>query len=339
MTAKRKIERREVRHPSLQLEHSFLFRMPPRVAWPVVIMLLCAVALVESVAPAQIWFGPVYLAVIALAAWALSTRIAVAIGIAVIAIKVATGTVPYYPDDTNLQILSLAGRIVGILIVVVFIGMARKSCEREWRVARTDPLTGALNRQAFFEIAESDQCSGGWSALVYADLDGLKQLNDEKGHAQGDKSLKAFADIVRKTIRKGDVFARMGGDEFVIFMKVKDEAAGSAVASRLHDAINNGGPGSLKCSLGILVLPNGLNSVDADLRAADALMYMAKQSGSGVVVLSSAEIKGDLGLHVPASTVRTTDRDSAVRQSDRISAGATLPPDDGHPGSQSCTAA
>src|SRR3546814_20825784 len=77
----------------------------------------------------------------------------------------------------------------------------------------------------------------GWSALIYADLDGLKQLNDQQGHDRGDESLKAFAGTVRRTIREGDVLARMGGDEFVIFMKLRDEEAGQAVARRLHQEI------------------------------------------------------------------------------------------------------
>ncbi|MEJ2410238.1 MAG: diguanylate cyclase, partial [Novosphingobium sp.] len=129
----------------------------------------------------------------------MSTRTAFLLGTVVLVFKLAFG---FYPMGAGLALGNVAVRFAGIGIVLVFIGLARKSCEREWRLARADLLTGALNRQAFFELAGSGRCSGGWSALIYADLDGLKQLNDRKGHGWGDKSLKVFTETVRHTIRE-----------------------------------------------------------------------------------------------------------------------------------------
>ncbi|GGC11005.1 hypothetical protein GCM10011494_32180 [Novosphingobium endophyticum] len=320
MPSRGQIERREAQHTGLLLEHSFLFRIPPRLAWTIVIALLCAVAFVEYLLPGEIWFGPVYLAVIALAAWSLSARTAIAIGLTVLLVKLLTGTLPFYPNGSEVAVANLAVRVLGITIVVVFIGMARKSCEREWRFARTDALTGALNRQAFFELVESGRCQGGWSALIYADLDGLKKVNDEEGHGQGDRSLTTFAEIVRKTIRKGDVFARMGGDEFVIFMKLRDAEAGQVVARRLHRTINAGAPEAarrLTCSLGVLLLPDGSREIDTELRAADAIMYEAKKSRAGVLVATLGERDGEKVLSPPVPVFDAPERESAVRKADR----------------------
>lgn len=325
MTAGRHIERRQVPHTGLVLEPSFLFRISPRIAWPTVILLLCGLGLADMVLSSRIWLGPAYLAVLALTAWALSSRTAIALGLLVLTCKIASGTLIFYPvgahpADLATVFANIAVRIGGIAVVIGFIGLARKSCEREWHSARTDLLTGALNRQAFFEIMESDKGSGGWSAIIYADLDGLKKLNDEEGHAQGDRSLKAFADTVRRTVRKGDVFARLGGDEFAIFMKLKDEDAGTAVAGRLHRAINVEGPESaarLKCSLGILLLPDGSKSIDAELRVADELMYKAKQSRSGVVVSKACEIDGEIGLTAPVFLFGPNERGAQIRQMER----------------------
>lgn len=327
MTAGHQIERRRVQHPALVLEHSFLFRIPPRYGWPAALLLLGGVAAAESVAPREIWFGPVYLAVVCFAAWALSIRSAFLLGTSVLLFKLATGNLAFYPMGPGLALGNLAVRFAGIGIVLGFIGLARKSYEREWHLARTDLLTDALNRQAFFELVRSGRCSGGWSALIYADLDGLKQLNDQQGHDQGDESLKAFAETVRRTIRKGDVLARMGGDEFVIFMKLRDEEAGQAVACRLHRALNTGGEDAacpLKCSLGVLVLPDGSQSIDAELRAADELMYKAKQSRAGVAVATAVVTDGRIAL-----TIRdlAPPHESQVRQTDRTGEASGSAPD------------
>lgn len=323
MPSGRQIERREAKHAGLRLEHSFLFHMQPRLAWAVVIALLCLVACIEFLSPRGIWFGPGYLAVLALAAWSLSSRVAIAIGLAILGARLATGTLPFHTSDSELAIANVAARVLALGVVAGLIGMARRSCEREWRFARTDALTGALNRQAFFELVKSDQGHSEWAALIYADLDGLKRLNDEKGHDQGDVGLKIFAETIAKTIRKGDVFARMGGDEFVIFMKLKNAEAGEAVARRLHEAVNAGASGDaarLACSLGVVLLPNGSRSIDKELRAADELMYEAKKSCSGVLVSTLVERDGELVLSPPIAIAALPGRPSVVRRIDRENA-------------------
>lgn len=323
MPSGRQIERREAKHAGLRLEHSFLFHVPAHLAWAAVIALLCLVAVAEFLSPQGIWFGPAYLAVLALAAWSLSSWVAIAIGLAILSVRLATGTLPFYSSGSEIAVANLGVRVLAIAIVVSLIGMARRFCEREWRFARTDALTGALNRQAFFELVESDHGHGGWAALIYADLDGLKRLNDREGHGRGDVSLMIFAETIAKTIRKGDVFARMGGDEFVIFMKLKNAAAGETVARRLHEAVNTDAPDDaarLACSLGVVLLPNGSRWIDKELRAADELMYEAKKSRSGVLVSTLVERNGELVLLPPIAIAAPPDRRSVVRKKDRENA-------------------
>lgn len=205
-------------------------------------------------------------------------------------------------------------------------GIARKSCEKESRLARIDPLTGALNRYAFFEIIERDDCSEGWSAIVYADLDGLKKINDEFGHAQGDICLKVFSEKVRSVIRKDDIFARMGGDEFVIFMKVRNEEAGKVVAMRLDQAINDkimDGPYGLGCSFGVLLLPNGSISIDAELKVADNLMYESKKTRSRVLLSTYSEQDGKISSSTPVLLWDTNEHKSSVRAIDRSGTSET----------------
>jgi len=175
------------------------------------------------------------------------------------------------------------------------LGVARAALELEWRYARVDPLTGALNRKAFFEAVDGEVGRAGITVLVYADVDGLKRLNDRLGHEAGDAALFDFAGRVRKAIRKEDVFARMGGDEFVILMKVRDTMSAEIVARRLDTALNLNpleGEAKLKCSLGVLVLPKGSRSIDLELKQADTLMYHAKKERSGLMMAIS--VKGEM---------------------------------------------
>ena len=144
-----------------------------------------------------------------------------------------------YPYGTIDLAWNLGLRFAAILIVIAAIAGARGAYVREWWLARTDPLTGALNRQAFFELAQTAIDLRRWRLLIYVDLDGFKKINDGQGHMAGDACLRTFGNTVRRMIHRGDIFARLGGDEFVIFMSVRDQTAAGSAAARLHQAMNN----------------------------------------------------------------------------------------------------
>ena len=184
-----------------------------------------------------------------------------------------------YPYGGAAILANLAMRFMAIVVVIVIIEGVRWAYINEWYHARKDTLTGALNRQAFFELGASHTASSAWRLLIYADLDGLKIINDMQGHSAGDACLKRYASSVRTMIRHEDIFARVGGDEFLIYMVVKDEAAGRSVASRLHHQMNSipdDHSGTIRCSVGALVVPPGRRSIDKLVRQADGLMYEAK---------------------------------------------------------------
>lgn len=112
-------------------------------------------------------------------------------------------------------------RFIAIAFVIGVVAASRRAYLREWWLARTDPLTGAFNRQAFFELGDHLTRSTKWRLLLYADLDGLKSINDVHGHSSGDVALRTYANVVRRNIRRKDLFARVGGDEFLVFMSIK----------------------------------------------------------------------------------------------------------------------
>lgn len=312
--------RRRERSRGFRLPRSLFLEVPRRVAAPVLGLTAALTATADYLVAHEIWLGPVYLLLAAFSAWFVSFRYAVAVGVLVLAINALTGSHSIFPYAVHLFALDFALRVFCVLVVALMLGRARKSLEREWRLARTDTLTGALNRQAFFEAIKAETGTDGPALLAFADVDGLKGLNDEMGHELGDEGLRDFAGRVRKAIRKSDLFARIGGDEFVVFMKVSDEKAAKIVANRLNKVLNHDAEvhgATLKCSLGVLFLPMGSHSIDAELKLADKLMYSAKRVQAGVLLASARQIGEEKTLVSVLDAALPANRKSVVRQERR----------------------
>lgn len=267
----------------------------------------------------EIWLGPVYLLVAACASWFVGYRYAIALGLIILSVNWMTGGQSAYPYGPHSLFLNITVKFLCVLAIALMLDWARKSLEKEWLLARTDPLTGALNRQAFFEAIKAESDRRLPAVLIFADLDGLKRLNDQSGHERGDDSLREFADRVRKAIRKNDIFARIGGDEFVIFMNVTDEGSVRKVANRLNHVLNLAPDldgATLKCSLGVLFLPAGSKSIDAELKLADKLMYSAKRVQAGFLMATAIQPEGQRTLVSALEAALPANGKSVVRQTD-----------------------
>jgi diguanylate cyclase (GGDEF)-like protein len=149
-----------------------------------------------------------------------------------------------------------------------------------------DELTGILNRRGFYMLAEqalldfSRAREDSLAALIFVDMDGLKGINDTLGHAEGDHAIRNMAIALQDTLRKNDIFARMGGDEFVVFARIKKTEEADTLMQRAlyHLRELDGGDCSLSFSYGVHLVrardPLNLNGL---LVQADALLYEAKQ--------------------------------------------------------------
>jgi diguanylate cyclase (GGDEF)-like protein len=159
-------------------------------------------------------------------------------------------------------------------------------------LALTDALTGLLNRRALSEQLERELWNAtryrAMTTVVLFDLDDLKPINDEGGHAAGDEALLGFAEALRKAARKGDIVARYAGDEFVVVMGQADHAAAEAAVTRIYGAVHAAG---LRCSAGIAVFPMDGSDGPSLIAAADRALYAAKRTGKDRFGFSSLVIR------------------------------------------------
>lgn len=156
-------------------------------------------------------------------------------------------------------------------------------------LARTDPLTGLANRRAFDEAARLEVQRalryGTPLALVLADLDHFKSINDSFGHHSGDEVLRHCARILSATVRNVDLVGRWGGEEFVILMPDTGLVEAVQAAERFRQAIAGTpvplGERSCQCtaSFGVAALQRGTADLEALLNRADAALYRAKERG------------------------------------------------------------
>jgi len=207
-----------------------------------------------------------------------------------------------------------AGRAVGALVVF---GSAQtlKPSEREWLMwisvdagprlaaagqvrdaetrAVTDELTGLPNRRAL------DRAVGSWAegpaSVLVVDLDHFKKLNDGFGHAAGDSALKQMARIFKRLLREDDVAARIGGEEFALWLPNTPSPEAEMVAERIRKSVEDSvlpwGGAELKmtCSIGVASLSDALTQPRNLVSAADGALYQAKNHGRNRVQVATGD--------------------------------------------------
>jgi diguanylate cyclase (GGDEF)-like protein len=160
------------------------------------------------------------------------------------------------------------------------------------RLANTDPLSGLPNRAHFFAVAVDEIKRAKQFdlplAVFMADIDFFKHINDTYGHNTGDSALKAFARLCRTWIRRQDIVARLGGEEFGFLLPETDIASALALADRLRMAVEDLQidrlPKPMTISIGVSEVCPGETTIDAALSRADQALYAAKRTGRNQVV-------------------------------------------------------
>jgi two-component system, cell cycle response regulator len=162
------------------------------------------------------------------------------------------------------------------------------------RLATTDPLTGVLNRRAFFDHARNAcaraQAGGALAAIVF-DIDHFKRVNDIYGHDVGDRAICAVA---HEAVTESELVGRLGGEEFAALRDDVGLAEALAMAERLRRKMaalqfdTSHGPLTLTCSLGVSEWEPG-DTIELLLKRADVALYAAKTGGRNRVVAANAK--------------------------------------------------
>jgi diguanylate cyclase (GGDEF)-like protein len=182
-------------------------------------------------------------------------------------------------------------QLVVLTLVAVLLDSLHSALEHQRNLAALDSLTGALNRRAFEIAAERERLRaarhGTALSLAYMDVDHFKAANDRLGHHAGDRVLAEVARAITGAIRGTDLFARMGGDEFVVLLPETDAREAMTVVQRVRAAAASAARAAgypVALSAGITTFRFPPESVDAMLAAADDLLYKAKAAGRDRVV-------------------------------------------------------
>jgi diguanylate cyclase (GGDEF)-like protein len=156
-------------------------------------------------------------------------------------------------------------------------------------LAVTDPLTTLINRRKFNELLtyeiERNQRYQADLSLIMCDIDHFKLINDNFGHDVGDNALKIFSEEIKKNIREVDIFARWGGEEFMILMpnaKIKDANSKAEKLRKVIESINIKMVDSFTASFGVTNFSKD-DTIDTFIKRADEALYQAKEKGRNTV--------------------------------------------------------
>lgn len=186
-------------------------------------------------------------------------------------------------------IVDESGELLGAVVVFHDSGPVRAIANKMSHLAQHDALTGLPNRRRLNDVGEQALAeardAGKKLAVLYLDLDGFKQVNDEYGHAVGDQVLVAVTNRMAASLRMSDTLFRQGGDEFIVLATdIQSREGVQGLAERLIDLcqapVDVGGNQFLvTVSIGISVYPGDADDLQTLINTADAAMYRAKTSG------------------------------------------------------------
>lgn len=273
------------------LDKVFTRRSPVQVT-ALALLFAVVVGYVDFVTGSEVSLGLFYVAPVAIAAWYVGRWTGVTLAIfCSIAWFIAGNDVHY--SHPAIPYWNALIRLGFFLVSGLSLSALRESVIRERYLSQMDALTGLYNRRVFEERLGHDLVSTKRRnkplTLAYIDLDNFKLVNDNFGHAEGDRVLQTTGEILFQRVREVDTVARLGGDEFALILPDTDKEGAFEVISDLNDNLRKAFKElnkNVACSIGVVTFLNADISVENAVKAADAKMYSAKRRGKDTMVFS-----------------------------------------------------
>jgi len=255
------------------------------------------IGVVDFVTGYQFSLSPFYLLPILLFAWIGGRRLGYAGAVFSAAVRTLVDLFggPPYPSVLY-PVWNTVMRLILFFFAALTISTLRTFVDLQRSLARTDHLTGAVNKRAFEELlaAEIDRSRRYLRpfTLAYFDLDNFKTINDTFGHSEGDRLLQTVTRVMRAHMRASDTIARLGGDEFCLLLPEADESAARSAISKIKGEFAvemEARRWPVTLSIGSLTcVPDG-QDVHELIMTADRLMYSAKMQGKDRVQFASMQ--------------------------------------------------
>jgi diguanylate cyclase (GGDEF)-like protein len=208
-------------------------------------------------------------------------------------------------DISKLNEISKLKKITYMMAIEIknLVSELQKDKEKFQDMAYKDALTGMYNRRFFFEnvsiLIEQAKRTNTPTCIVMYDIDNFKKVNDTYGHDMGDVVLKDFANTIKSNVRKSDIAARLGGEEFAVFLYNTDVENGFKVADKIRQRFENSthtlNDITIKCTCsgGIYQLTED-DDIDTALKKADEALYVAKRTTKNRIVIYKEGIEDEL---------------------------------------------
>jgi diguanylate cyclase (GGDEF)-like protein len=257
-------------------------------------LMIPGIGFVDYLTGPAITFGLIYLIPVSAIAW-LNTRPAI------VRASILTATtwisVDYLSGRFSLNILAYTwnffSRFVLLLIVASLLSILKQELLKTQELSRRDPLTNALNNRGLRDVAEREiyrsSRSGQALTIAFLDVDNFKNINDTLGHSTGDVVLETIVESIYLNIRKSDVVARIGGDEFVILLPNTGKAAARMAVYKIHKILLDIAAKhnwSITFSFGVMTSIKTPPTLEVMIGLADKLLYSVKTSSKNNVAFS-----------------------------------------------------
>ena len=272
----------------------YLEKLSTSFALLISLVLVMILGLIDYQTGFELSFSFFYLVPVSIAAWGIGQNAGVMVsGLSAIVWAISNLAAGESHSSMAIIIWNTIMRLGFFCVVTILLHTLKQEIRYEQTLARTDPLTGALNRRSFYDIIATKVIQSKFHqrtfTLAYIDLDNFKQINDQKGHIMGDAVLKTVVETTQNNIRGKDFLARLGGDEFALLLTETNATDAKPIIERLQSKLLGAMQDqewNITFSIGVMTFMTFPTSISKMIGLTDQLMYEVKSHSKNSVLYS-----------------------------------------------------